>query len=207
MGIKNGITRISKRMCFQIIHSYLNIVAKTSKVYIIGADQISGNKMVGYWHGDSYPMQLVLKKFKKDKKRISVLVTADARGDFIEGMIEEYGAKAIRVSDGIKMKETFPTVVHEAKKEGGILAASFDGPLGPCHKPKRLLFLLAKQADKEMVYIHFTYSNCIRLRFRWDNYVIPLPFTRIKAHVEDLGKITNYHLNAIKSNSLVLKYE
>lgn len=194
-------------MCFQIIHSYLNFVSKTSKVYIIGAEQISRNKMVGYWHGDSYPMQLILKQFKKEKKNISVLVTADSRGDFIEGMIEEYGAKAIRVSDGIKMKETFPTVVVEAKREGGILAASFDGPLGPRYRPKRLLFLLAKQADKDMVYIHFTYSSCIRLRFRWDNYVIPLPFTRIKAHVEDLGKITNFHLNSIKNDSLVLKYE
>lgn len=122
-------------------------------------------------------------------------------------MIKEYGAKAIRVSDGIMMKKKFPIVVHEAKKEGGILAASFDGPLGPCHRPKRLLFLLAKQADKEMVYIHFNYSKCIRLKFRWDKYVIPLPFTRIIAHVEDLGKITNYHLSSIKNDSLVLKYE
>lgn len=163
--------------------------------------------MVGYWHTDSYPMQLLLKKIQYDFKSISVVVTADSRGDYIEQMIESFGAKTLRVRDGLRMKESFSNMLLEAKKNGKILATALDGPLGPLHKPKRLLFLLAKQADKEMVYIYFTYSRCIRLRYRWDNYVIPLPFTRINAHVETIGNITNDHLNGIKNETYVLKYE
>lgn len=189
------------------MHSYLDLVAKTSKVYIVGEDDIKENRMLGFWHGDSYPMQLVLRSLGRRKRNVSVIVTADTRGDYIEKMISSCGAEAIRVSDGLKMKESYITVVTEAKKEGGIFAASLDGPLGPYHKPKRLLFLLANQADREMVYLHFTYSHCIRLRHRWDHYVIPLPFTRIIARVEYLGKITKNHLNGIKNETLVLKYE
>ncbi len=62
------------------------------------------------------------------------------------------------------------------------------------HEPKKLLFLLASQADKEMVYIHFHYRNVIRLRNRWDRYVIPLPFCKIIAEVEELGRIDDNEL-------------
>lgn len=192
---------------FHIIHSYLNLVDKTSTFCIVGKEKLDNNQMVGYWHTDSYPMQLFLKKIQYDFKSISVIVTADKRGDYIEQMIESFGAKAFRVRDGLKMKESYSNMLYEAKKEGKILATALDGPLGPLHKPKRLLFLLAKQADKEMVYIYFTYSKCIRLKNRWDNYVIPLPFTKIQANVENIGKITNIQLNSIKNESFVLKYE
>lgn len=192
---------------FHIIHSYLNLVDRTSKFNIIGKEKLFDNQLVGYWHSDSYPMQLFLKKIQYDYKSISVIVTADTRGDYIEDMIESFGAKALRVRDGLKMKESFSDMLLEAKKEGKILATALDGPLGPLHKPKRLLFLLAKQADKEMVYIYFTYSRCIRLKHRWDKYVIPLPFTTINANVVSIGNITNYHLNGIKNETFVLKYE
>lgn len=174
---------------------------------MVGKEKLDNNQMVGYWHSDSYPMQLLLKKIQYDFRSISVIVTADKRGDYIEQMIESFGAKALRVRDGLKMKETFSNILNEAQKEGKVLATALDGPLGPLHKPKRLLFLLAKQADKEMVYVYFTYSRCIRLKNRWDNYVIPLPFTTIQAHVESIGKITNEELNGIKNDSLVLKYD
>lgn len=192
---------------FHIIHSYLNLVDRTSKFNIIGKEKLFDNQLVGYWHSDSYPMQLFLKKIQYDYKSISVIVTADTRGDYIEEMIESFGAKALRVRDGLKMKESFSDMLLEAKKEGKILATALDGPLGPLHKPKRLLFLLAKQADKEMVYIYFTYSRCIRLKHRWDKYVIPLPFTTINANVVSIGNITNFHLNGIKNETFVLKYE
>lgn len=192
---------------YHIIHSYLNFVDCTSTFELIGKEKIHNNQMVGYWHSDSYPMQLLLKKIQYDYKSISVIVTADTRGEYIEDMIESFGANALRVRDGLKMKDSFSNMLLEAKKEGKILATALDGPLGPLHKPKRLLFLLAKQADKEMVYIYFTYSRCIRLRHRWDNYVIPLPFTTIKANVETIGNITNMHLNGIKNETFKLKYE
>ena len=145
--------------------------------------------MVGYWHTDSCCIQLILQQLSSRVHKIKVIVTADKRGDIIENMINRYGAEAIRLPDGLKMRPFFKELKEESKAHGEILAASLDGPLGPLHEPKKLLFLLASQADKEMVYIHFRYRNVLRLRNRWDQYVIPLPFCKITAEVKELGWI------------------
>ncbi len=150
--------------------------------------------MIGYWHTDSYCIQLILQKLSFKAHKIKVIVTADKRGDTIEKMINRYGAEAIRLPDGLSMRPFFKELKEESKAHGGILAVALDGPLGPLHEPKKLLFLLASQADKEMMYIHFRYRNVIRLRKRWDQYVIPLPFCKITAEVETIGRIGEYEL-------------
>jgi lysophospholipid acyltransferase (LPLAT)-like uncharacterized protein len=159
--------------------------------------------MVGYWHGDSCCVQIVLQQLSL-KNKINVIVTADKRGDTIERMINRYGAEAIRLPDGLKMRPFFKELKEGSKAHGEILAASLDGPLGPLHEPKKLLFLLASQADKEMVYIHFQYRCVLRLGNRWDQYVIPLPFCKITAEVETLGRIGENELRNFKEYRKVL---
>ncbi len=145
--------------------------------------------MVGYWHGDSYCMQLVLQDIAARQAGIKVIVTADKRGDVIERMLNRFGAEAVRLPDGLKMRPFFRELRETGRTSKELLAAALDGPLGPLHEPKKLLFLLASEAGKEVVYIHFNYSRVLRLKNRWDNYVIPLPFSRITAQVETLGKM------------------
>lgn len=177
------------KLLSHIFLSYLKLVTITGKLMVENKDLIKENTMVGYWHGDSLCMQLVLKEMSKDYKKIHVIVTSDKRGNVIEGMLAAYGAKAIRLPDGIKMRKYFRKLIKFSKENDGILALSLDGPTGPLHEPKKLLFVLASEAQKQVVYIRFKYKGVIRLKHRWDRYVIPLPFCRITAVVEDLGII------------------
>ncbi len=186
------------RLAGKIFHLYIRLVGVSGRVEFRNLDRIRENTLLGYWHGDSYCMQLVLKEIAKEKKRIQVIVTADERGDAIEQMISYYGAEALRLPDGLKMRPFFRSLKAESTAEGNILATALDGPLGPLHEPKKLLFLLASEADKEMTYVHFSYRHVIRLKYRWDNYVIPLPFSRIVADIEDLGKINKTDLKNFK---------
>ncbi|HHX11603.1 MAG TPA: hypothetical protein GX731_02190 [Clostridiales bacterium] len=174
-----------------IFLAYLKLVSVTGRFQLINGDLIKDNAMVGYWHGDSYCMQLVLAEIGKNNKRVNVIVTADKRGDIIEDMIKSKGARALRLPDGMKMRPFYRKLKEFAIEEEGILAASLDGPLGPLHEPKKLIFLLATEAKKPLAYIHFKYKRVMRLNNRWDKYVIPLPFSRITAVVEDLGIISN----------------
>lgn len=132
-------------------------------------------------------MQLVLHRIARCHSRIKVIVTSDRRGDTIERMLHQFGAEAIRLPDGLRMRPFFKELKQESRVQGEILAAALDGPLGPRHEPKKLLFLLASEAGKEMVSVHFRYRRVIRLKSRWDRYVIPLPFCRITASFEELG--------------------
>ncbi|MBE5965701.1 MAG: hypothetical protein E7255_01805 [Lachnospiraceae bacterium] len=177
-----------------IFRAYLSLVAATGSLAIVHENRIRTNTMLGYWHGDSCCMQLVLRKIAKKQDRLHVIVTADKRGDVIEKMITPYKAKALRLPDGLKMRPFFKELLTFAKTEEGILAAALDGPLGPRHEPKRLLFLLASEAQKPVICVHFQYKRIIRLKRRWDQYVIPLPFCKITAVIEELGTITKADL-------------
>jgi lysophospholipid acyltransferase (LPLAT)-like uncharacterized protein len=189
MNIKRFNHLNSRKLTGVIFHAYIRMVGATGRIEFHDLNKIKDNMMLGYWHGDSYCMQIVLKEIIKGKKQFQVIVTADKRGDVIEQMISHYGAKAIRLPDGLKMRPFFEQLKAESTTKGNILAAALDGPLGPLHEPKKLLFLLASEADKEMSYVHFTYRHVIRLKNRWDNYVIPLPFSKLVVEIEDLGKI------------------
>lgn len=188
-----------------IFLAYLKLVEATGRLEIINHDKIEENTMVGYWHGDSYCMQLVLSHISKRIQGINVIVTADRRGDVIEKIVSHYGAKALRLPDGLKMRYFLRELKEISKSSPEVLAVALDGPLGPIHEPKKLLFLLASEADKKMVYVHFKYTHVIRLKYRWDNYVIPLPFARITAYVEELGYISKEDLTNFNDYKKKLK--
>lgn len=175
-------------------HAYLKLVDVTGRFEIINQDAIRENTMLGYWHGDSYCMKLLLRNISNRKHSIIVIVTADSRGDVIEKIIANYGARAIRLPDGLSIRHHLRDLKEMCKTSGDIFALALDGPLGPLHEPKKLIFLLASEAEKKMAYIHFKYKNVIRLKHRWDRYVIPLPFSKITAYVEELGYISKEDL-------------
>lgn len=182
-----------------IFKTYVKVLETTVHMNITGMEQIRKEQLLGYWHGDSLTMELVLGYITKNAEDISVIVTADKRGDYIEQVINAYGAKAIRLPDGIKMRPFFKELMQMSKDTKGILAASLDGPLGPFHEPKKLLFLLSVKSNKELVYMEFTYKGVLRLKKRWDNYVILFPFSKVNATVKNLGIITNEELNDFKN--------
>lgn len=197
---------LSQHLTGEIFHTYIRLVGATGRIEVHNLDKIRDNTMLGYWHGDSYSMQLVLKEIAKEKNRIQIIVTADKRGDYIEQMINHYGAKALRLPDGLKMRPFFNQLKVQSVSEGNILATALDGPVGPLHEPKKLLFLLASEAEKEMVYVHFNYKRVIRLKRRWDNYVIPLPFSKVIVEIEDLGKVSRGDLLNFKEYQKKLIY-
>jgi len=200
------------RWLSRLFQGYLQLVSATAKIEVKNTELIKENTIIGYWHGDSYSMMLILQEIVKnlpknlDEQReqqgmhgaappISVIVTADARGDYIENILMAVGAKAIRLPDGVKMRRFLRDLEEMCAGTREVLAASLDGPLGPLHEPKKLLFRLACQTGKEMCYAYMQYSRVLRLKYRWDKYCIPLPFTTITAHVEHLGLITKNGLD------------
>lgn len=183
------------RILGTIFKTYVKILEAAVNLNIKGIENIKEQQLLGYWHGDSLTMELVLGYITKSIKEVNVIVTADKRGDYIEQVINAYGAKALRLPDGLKMRPFFKELMQFGADTKGILAASLDGPLGPLHEPKKLLFLLSQKSNKELVYMEFTYKRVLRLTRRWDNYVILFPFSKVEAAVKNLGIITNEDLS------------
>ncbi len=174
---------------------YLELVYKTSKIELASTNvDIIKNSIIGFWHGDSYVMNLLIKKLYKEDANVMVVVTADERGDYIEDILNYYNMRALRMPDGIKMKSFLRELNEESKKENSALVISLDGPLGPLHDPKKIGFKLANTSEKNFLATKIDIKRKITLTRRWDNYVIPLPFSEIKFSIVDFGKVSKENL-------------
>lgn len=188
-------SRLGFRLLNACFLTYTKLLLKTCKFQIENKEIFRNGIMFGFWHGDCYSMELVLKELSREFSDICAIVTAGTRGDYIENTLSHNGGEALRIPDGMEMKTAYKKMLEAAKRPKLIMAAALDGPAGPCHEPKKLLFMLAKEAKKEVVYSYFTYKRVIRLKKRWDSYVIPLPFARVTAHFEQIGEITREKLS------------
>ena len=183
------------RFISKVYIKYLELVYKTSKIEIkLNKGDIVKNSIIGFWHGDSYVMNLLMKELSKEEIDVAVVVTADKRGDYIEETLNYYNMRALRMPDGIKMKYFLRELNDESKKENSTLVISLDGPLGPLHEPKKIGFKLANTSEKNFLATKIDIKRKITLTRRWDNYIIPLPFSEIKFSIVDFGKVSKENL-------------
>ncbi len=202
-GDREMIQSRKSRWKFRLLNTcfitYTKLLLKTCRFDVENIERFRQGIMFGFWHEDCYSMELVLDQLSRTHKDICAIVTANQRGDYIENTLRHNGGEALRIPDGMEMKTAYKKMLEAAKRPGLIMAAAFDGPSGPYREPKKLLFMLAKEAQKPVVYAHFEYRHVIRLKKRWDKYVIPLPFTRVQAYFEEIGEISKEKLQQFDS--------
>lgn len=181
---------------------YIELVVRTSKINFNVEtelkEKILKNCIVGFWHGDSFAMNIVLKEFREFYKDLRVIVTASERGNYIEGILNNYGANAIRTSDGMGIREFLKSIREIAKKDQTTLCIAIDGPLGPLKEPKKIGLSLCNKSTKPFVGIKFEFSRTIRLKSRWDRYVIPIPFSKIHIDIINFGYISGDNISNFK---------
>lgn len=199
-GNRELISKRKSRLKFKILNVlftvYTKLLLKTCKFEIENRDLFRNGIMFGFWHGDSYAMELVLDELSKKHKNVCAVVTAGQRGDYIENTLKQNGGEALRIPDGMEMKTAFKQMLEAVKRPELTMAIAFDGPAGPYHDPKKLLFMLAKESGKEVVYSRFTFKRTVHLKKRWDNYAVPLPFAKVKVRFETLGYVDKARLAA-----------
>ena len=166
---------------------YLSLIDRTVKIVWQEDNRYGDSQIFGFWHEDSFFMNLVLERLSNKTTPVDVIVTADTRGNYIENMIRRCGGNALRVPDGYQAFAALRKIVQDSYEKTHSIAVALDGPLGPRHEPKKLAFYLSEHAEEDFVGISLTYSSCLRLTRRWDKYVIPLPFTTVTVSVKNYG--------------------
>lgn len=161
--------------------------------------------MAGYWHGDSIAVMLLLHRLRRSGcPPVAAAVTADARGDIIEGLLADCGGRAVRLQDGAGIRHALAPLREQLGDSGSVFAVALDGPLGPLHQPKRFLFRLAQGAGRPVVAVRVRYSAAVRLHRRWDRYAIPLPLSRVEVFVDEIGLVTKSMLGQFETLSAEL---
>lgn len=195
-NIASNKSSIIDKIISKVYISYIELVAKTSCISLEGdfRKEIIDECIVGFWHGDSFGMNFLLREISDEKRNLNVVVTIDKRGNFIENIMNNYGVKALRMPDGIKMKGFLRSLKEKSKEKNNTLCITLDGPVGPYKDPKKVGFMLSNESKKPIILINVNYSRKLTLKNRWDKYVIPLPFSKIK--------FTSYNFGVIEKEEL-----
>lgn len=190
---------LKKRIMCRLFYTYLEILEKTVKTEWIQPEQFTGNHVIGFWHEDSFAMNLVLKKAaQREDVRVSVLVTADDRGDYVKYILEKCRREALRMGYGFCSAGLMREILSQLKEKDRSVAIAMDGPLGPRHIPKKTTFFLSEQSKASLLGVTLDYSKKITLSSRWDHYRIPLPFSTIKICFDDYGVTSCQHMPRMK---------
>ncbi len=193
--------KIGESILQWVFVKYLRLLEKTVHIEWHEDTRFGDSQIFGFWHEDSFFMNLVLENLAHKTRPVDVIVTADTRGNYIEHMVQRCGGHALRVPDGYQAFAALKKIVRDTYEKEHSLAVALDGPLGPRHEPKKLAFYLSEHADEEFVGISLSYSSCFRLKSRWDKYAVPLPFSRVTVAVKDYGIVKKSHIPELPVNA------
>lgn len=186
-----GIRTIGQKMLSRIFYIYLKCLERTVQIEWIHPEVFTGHHVVGFWHEDSFAMNLLLKAVTDRGNKMSVLVTGDARGEYIRDMIEKCKGDSIRICYGFGDLGTIRDILDALREPERSVAIAMDGPLGPRHIPKKMTYFLSEKGRTSLVGVTLSYSRKLSLKGRWDHYRIPLPFSRIKIRFDDYGIVSS----------------
>lgn len=173
------IKEIIEKLSVTIMVKYIDFVYYTSKVSLAGCTDIfmkdDEEKVIAvFWHGDSYCLYPSLKG-----TNLHIVTTKDRRGDYIEGVCKYFGYQTFRLPDESDGGNYLFKIRNMINKENSNLILSLDGPLGPYHSPKDIAFVFSMMSKRKVVPISLSVKRKIRLKKRWDNFIIPIPFNEI----------------------------
>lgn len=200
-----GAKAFGQNILLHLFTSYLKLLKKTVTIQWAENSVRGGSQVFGFWHEDSLFMNLALSELEENTSPVDVIVTADTRGDYIQHMIEQCGGSALRVPDGFASFKALKKILKDAYERTRSIAVALDGPLGPRHEPKKLAFYLSEQAQEDFIGITVSYSSKLRMTWRWDQYVIPLPFSTVTVEAHNYGEVNKNNIPELPFNASAKK--
>ena len=132
-----------------------------------------------FWHCKVFLMPIVYKEYLL-KRKGTVLTSPSRDGQIIVEVMKRFGVHSIRGSSNKSpVKAMRESIDCLQEKNGGDLAVTPDGPRGPSRVMKLGAIKIAQMANVPIMPITISYSKCIELK-TWDNFQIPLPFSRVR---------------------------
>ncbi|MFA5927876.1 MAG: DUF374 domain-containing protein [Candidatus Margulisiibacteriota bacterium] len=162
--------------CYWLVIVFIN---KTLKLEIINEENWEKEERIIFalWHQATF-----VPFFHYRYRDIVMFVMESMRGQVLGWCARRLGYKTIVLpSDPMAYGSAkgMAKFVREIKKGfDGIIAV--DGPLGPGRQVKPGLFFLARSTDTSIVPCVVKMEKYWELKSRWDRYLIPYPFSKVK---------------------------
>jgi len=184
-----------------LIYSYLLFVYKTSSKNFIGIEKIYEKIefkkpiIFAFWHNRLMMMPFFARKVKKHFKSHNLMTLASKHGDGrLVGMVMERfglisilgstqdGRKASRGIDYSSMRK-----IIDGLKNGYSLGITPDGPRGPNQQINGELINIARLTKSSIIALSYSSSNFKIIKKSWDQFKIPLPFSKLCFVVDEIN--------------------
>lgn len=198
-----GYSVLVREIICSIIYLYMRLVYHSSKKTFIGEEHVlemirkKQPMILCMWHHSLMMMPFVVVKAKKTEPSFNTMTLASKHGDgrFVSAIMSKFGfiniagstqnnnkggiRKASRGIDLVNFRKIF-----QGLKNGLNLAITPDGPRGPKCKINSHIAAISKIAGVPLLAASCVVSRNKKLR-TWDEFRIPLPFSRIVYAFED----------------------
>lgn len=160
---------------YRILGSSITIV--NNPLHEINVHRREGRRVIfAIWHEFS-----VIGIYWYRRRNAAALVDDSFRGDVLAMVLNHFGIRDFRIkSSQADPKRTagIPGFIRYLKEgHDGLIA--IDGPFGPARLGKPGILQIAGRTGHVIVPLGAYFSHAIKVRRRWDNYQIPLPFSRL----------------------------
>ena len=110
----------------RLFYGYLKCLEKTVRIQYQQPEQFTFHNIVGFWHEDSFAMNLVLSHISRQGGEVSVLVTADERGEYVQYLLEKAGGDAVRIGYGFCNAGTLKEILKSMENDTRSVAIAMD---------------------------------------------------------------------------------
>ena len=114
-------------------------------------------------------------------RRGSALVGDSWKSDILAGIMRHFGFTDFRINTNGKIRRDGRGVLgfirHLRAGHDGTIA--MDGPEGPARQAKPGILHIARKSNTLIIPCGAYFSHAIKFNNRWDNYQVPLPFSRV----------------------------
>jgi len=170
--------KIAMAILPRVIWAHLKITVLTSRLSVCGTDHAdrlarSGEGFIyAFWHN----RQILLPLLRKDEN-IHCLISSSRDGEFVARLAGLFGKSAIR---GSTTRGGFDAMkqLMRVLAQGGIVAITPDGPLGPAGEVQPGVVQVARAMGVAVVPVAFDASRK-KVFASWDRFIMPCPFGRI----------------------------
>lgn len=176
--------RIYYFFCLPILKFFIQALVYSYKVKVIcGSNVIEdlvANKQTTapcYWHEHSFVCLTLISKWLKRGFKGGFIVSPSVDGEVPAKIARSWGAHVIRGS-AVRTGASAMIGIHNIMKEGISIVTAADGPLGPKYEFKTGVALMSKIGSAPIIPISCASDRAWRLN-RWDNFMIPKPFSKV----------------------------
>jgi len=130
-----------------------------------------------YWHQHHVISTTIMHRWIKNGFKACFLISASVDGEVVSKIAKRWGAKVIRGSANqsgtLALRD-----MQDMMKKGYSIVTTADGPRGPQYEFKLGAILMARVSGVPIIAIGCAADRAWYLN-RWDNFMIPKPFSRI----------------------------